>query len=48
MGDVLTSSGNVWPNAEKFLVTGASMRAVERSMAQIIHTYTLTTTAGDQ
>ncbi|MFE7525304.1 acetyl-CoA carboxylase biotin carboxylase subunit family protein [Kitasatospora sp. NPDC057542] len=48
VGEVLRASGNVWPNGGRFLVVGESMRAVELSMAQIVHTYTLTTKTGDE
>ncbi|MFF8838151.1 acetyl-CoA carboxylase biotin carboxylase subunit family protein [Streptomyces sp. NPDC015130] len=43
LGDVLESSGSVWPNAGGFLVGGRSSAEVEKDMAKIVETYALIT-----
>lgn len=47
VGDVLNTGRDVWRTAGRFLVGGDSEAAVERSMTQIVDTYTLITKAGD-
>ncbi|MFC9325581.1 acetyl-CoA carboxylase biotin carboxylase subunit family protein [Kitasatospora sp. NPDC057015] len=44
VGEVLEPSGDVWPNAGRFLVGGRTSAEVERDMTRIVATYALATT----